>query len=419
MMDHLASLRADGFVLLARRRVALAHFIWYVELEVEQERALRLVEETILRLIAAGVDHPDRIAELMGLDESNIVPDAIGDLLRKSALRHDQGVLHVSAGGSAVLSKMALRETARSEERLHHDPYRNRIALVGAERDHLSDSERRSMGVPGLPIPRELTRTELQNRHLDVQLLLTERAKRAETSAATAVELLRVLPAGAPHFIWEEADVEVWHHETDDARWDWRILVDGVEDDVVRARLRELEDDSADVIPLDEASNNTEASSVDGLLSDLFDGGSPVAGGLGAREAAVGRARAIAFIGPSGAMGANDVHLLAGIAERLEADVERVQIATTWSATAKRSGMADPTLALVDRLIAVAPAKVTAREAPSLAHSVLTLDGERAFVTRYRWSAFHRRPNRGLWWPEVRAVDVASVTAITKTLGFA
>lgn len=413
MADHLSTLRADGFKFLTRRRVALAHFLWFVELEVEQERALRLVEETILRLISTGVDDPDRIAELMGLDESNIVPEAIADLLRKNAVRHDQGVLQVSAGGTAVLSNMALRETARIEERLRHDPYRDRIVLVGAEREHLSDTERRAAGLQGVPVPRELTRIELQNRHLQLQALLDERAKLTTGAVASRVALLRVLPRGTPHFVWEEADLEVWRHATDDSRWEWRLLVDDVEDEFVRGRLRELEDDGADVIPLDEAPSNAESSALDRALSDLFERASPVADGLGARDAAVNGAREITFVGPAGATGGADVHVLLAIADRLDADIERVQIATTRN-VGKRSPMADPMLAAVERIRAEAASKIVVGDAPSpLVHGLLAIDGERAYVTRYLFAPYSRRPGKGIWWPEVRSVSSEAFRAVS------
>lgn len=406
MADHRAALRKDGFSLLTRRRVALAHFVWYVEMEVEQVRALRLVEETILQLVAAGVDDPDSLAELMGLDECNIVPEVIADLLRKNALRHDEGVLLVSAGGAAVLSAMALRETTRSEERLFHDPYRDRIALVSSEREHLSDSERRAAGLPGLPVPPELTRTELQNRHLEIQASLDERDKRRSGASASQVELLRVLPRGAPHFVWEEADIEVWHDPIDDARWDWRVLVDDIEDDLVRARLLELEDDGADIVSLDEAPRGVDSSWLDALLSELFESSSPITDQLDMREAAMNGGRAIVFIGPSGAMGATDVHVLHGIAELLDTGVECIRIATTMP-VARKPAMADPVLAIVEHMAAEEPKRVIARDAPSpLAHGLLAVDGERVYVTRYRFAPYSLRPGRGIWWTETRSVSL-------------
>jgi hypothetical protein len=334
----------------------------------------------------------------MGVDESEIVADAIAELLRKNALRHDKGRFEVSAGGAGVLASMALRETIRLDERLHHDPHRDRIALVD-EREHLSESERRAMGLQGLPIRRELTRSELQSRHLDVQLLLTERAKRLDTRPAPAVELLRVLPRGEPHFVWQEAELEVWHHPSDPGRWQWRILLDDIEDESVRERLRELEDDGAEVIPLDEASGEPDASELDDALSDLFDKAPPLAGG-DRRETLISEARSIVFIGPSGARGRSDVHVLAAIADRLEGDVERVDVAV--GPTAGRPPMGDPSRAVVERMRALANGRLTVEDVPQLGHGFLMLNGQRGFVTRFYWASYARRAGRGLWWSDAR-----------------
>ncbi len=83
MADRSAELAGEGFERRVTIPAALAHWIWTVDLLFEQDRRLRLVDETVLRLVGAGVSDPDRIAELMGLSESEIIPGAIANLMRR------------------------------------------------------------------------------------------------------------------------------------------------------------------------------------------------------------------------------------------------------------------------------------------------------------------------------------------------
>ncbi|MBI3723617.1 hypothetical protein HY251_06645 [bacterium] len=134
--ERVAQLVAEGFELIETFRVGLPHFVWRVDIDIEFDRELRLVEETVLKLVAADLGDPARIAALMGLDDGRIVPTTVVDLLRKGAVSHRDGRFGLTPMGSNILERAATRETARLDAvELRHDPYRNELRWSFDETD--------------------------------------------------------------------------------------------------------------------------------------------------------------------------------------------------------------------------------------------------------------------------------------------
>lgn len=86
-LDRSTQLINDGYERVTVRTVALPHTIWKLTLDVEFDRPITLSEETVLRLIDAGVHEPAEIERLMGLDPGVIVSNTVVSLLdRKSVV---------------------------------------------------------------------------------------------------------------------------------------------------------------------------------------------------------------------------------------------------------------------------------------------------------------------------------------------
>ena len=54
-LDRARQLVSDNFERVKLQAVALPHTVWKVSIEVEFDRPLTLAEETVLRLVSAGV----------------------------------------------------------------------------------------------------------------------------------------------------------------------------------------------------------------------------------------------------------------------------------------------------------------------------------------------------------------------------
>jgi len=255
--DRSAQLVADGFERVTTWRVGVAHFVWRVDLDLEFDRELRLVEETILRLVHAGVGDPARIAGLMGLDEGRIVPATIVDLLRKGTITHRDGQLFVSTLGAEVLRRALTRETRTyTDVELRHDPYRDELRWT-FEEDEYKRERLGEAGLRALPEPAELRPAELEGRYREVQALLErdglpfeKKEDEKEGTEKRRRDVLRVRPL--KHYVaYREAELEAWYRSGRD-EWQWRLLRGGGEETEVSAKLAELESNGSVIIPLEE-----------------------------------------------------------------------------------------------------------------------------------------------------------------------
>jgi len=161
-LDRSKQLVAEGFELAATRAVALPFTIWKVNLEVEFDRELRLAEETVLRLIAAGVTKPDQISSLMGLSPGVIVQATIVNLLRKGLVSHIDVLAVTPLGRQAIHSQIAKGQRTYEDIHLEHDPYRNSFQWKTDEASLKSHKDVKEAGLHSLPIPIELTRLDVE-----------------------------------------------------------------------------------------------------------------------------------------------------------------------------------------------------------------------------------------------------------------
>lgn len=96
MLNRTKQLQEEGFRQIRSLPVLLPHQLWKVDIEVEEERPLRHVDETVLRLVDAGVTGREDLMELMGTEPDVAVPRALGRLLKHGALSPQDGGFRIT-----------------------------------------------------------------------------------------------------------------------------------------------------------------------------------------------------------------------------------------------------------------------------------------------------------------------------------
>lgn len=247
-------LAAEGYELVATIPVGLPHFVWVADIEVEYDRGLRRVEETILRLIAAGVTDVGAVAALMGLSGERMVTNAVVGLLGQNALAPTAPGLRLTPVGERMLAQAAARARSNHEERLRHDPYRDDLRWGFEEPEYSTERELAAAGLRALPTPPQLRPLDIEARHAEVQRLLDREGLPFEDPGVQKErrrrEVLRVRPLRT-YVAYREAELHVWRHRQR-GEWDWRLLRGGGEEREASEHLAELESEGHTVIPLDD-----------------------------------------------------------------------------------------------------------------------------------------------------------------------
>ena len=255
--DRVSQLNLDGYECVATMRVGVAYFLWRVDLDVEYDRELRLVEETVLRLLVAGVSDPEKVAHLMGLNDGRIVPRCFVDLLTKGLVALREGNMVLTHLGREAVSKASTCEKHTYENvEVRYDPYRDLLVWEFEEREYRRDSLGAS-GLRALPSPSGLKEHEVEARYRDVQALVEKeglpfgRGNGNSKSAAKRVcEVLRVRPLRSQE-VYLEGTLEAWYREQT-GEWAWRLMRGDGEEPTISEKLHELEAGGAVIIPLEE-----------------------------------------------------------------------------------------------------------------------------------------------------------------------
>lgn len=255
-MKYDAGLEADGFDRIAVLGVGLPHFIWKIDIELEFDRDLRLSEETLLRLLAAGVGDPDRLARLLGVHDSSVVSATIVELLRKGLVSPERTALVLTDPGRQALQRALTRETRRFDSvEVRHDPYRNVLLWRFDELEFKSARQLRQAGLQALPAVGELQPLELELRYREIQSLIERDGLPFSDASAELArrrpEVVRVT-ALKNYVAYLQAELEVWH-KPQRKEWQWRLLRGGGEEKAASNRLADLEKTGAVVIPLEDA----------------------------------------------------------------------------------------------------------------------------------------------------------------------
>ena len=159
---------ADGFELIRCEEVA-PHTIWKLDLDIEVDRRLRLAEETVMRLVEAGVGVPSQIEALMGLDHEVIVPSTVARLMQRGLIAHE-GALTLTPLGRTSLANGVARETRKyTNVKLRHDRYGNRFLWNFDEPEEKDYRRLRDAETYVLPAPPKLRQTDMNLRSNEVQ----------------------------------------------------------------------------------------------------------------------------------------------------------------------------------------------------------------------------------------------------------
>lgn len=251
-IDRAERLREEGYERVAVRTVALQHQVWKLDMELAEARELTLAERSVLGLIAGGIQQPQRMAELLGLEEGVIVPDVLVKLLREGLLRHVEA-LEISELGRRKLAGELVREPRKyTDVMVRYDPFQDEFRWEFDEPEVLKSSELRHEGTRALPPPHELKPLEVETRHSELQKLIDDYGLPFEPQQKGKPPARDILQLKATHAFpaWRRAQLEVWHHPGRDD-WDWRLLYRGGEVRSISEALRQMAAEGVDIIPLD------------------------------------------------------------------------------------------------------------------------------------------------------------------------
>jgi hypothetical protein len=253
-LDRRKQFVADGYERVAVQTVALPHTVWKVDLDIEFDRPLTLAEETVLRLVDAGVSDPGQMSRLMGVDAAVVVPDTIVKLLTTGLLGQLDALTLMPLGRQALGDQRARGRRAYEDVEVRYDPYNDIFTWVFDGQEIKDNRQIREAGYSALPLSRELTPLEVEVRHGDLQSLLDrfglpfdspDDRKKTEQRDIVRLKAKHSYPA------WRTAEVEVWYNaERED--WQWRLLYRGGEDPTISEALRQLQAAGVEIIPLEQ-----------------------------------------------------------------------------------------------------------------------------------------------------------------------
>ena len=263
-MDRRQQLLAEGFEKCASKSVALPHTVWKLDIEVEFDRSLTLAEETILRLIEAGVSDPEQIAQLMGVDPGVIVPATIVALLSKGLLGQIERLTIMPLGKQALRDQRVKTSQTYEDVEVRHDPYEDGFLWKYDAEEFKVARAVRDEGLEALPLVRELKGLEVEVRHAEIQSLLDRFGMPFETEEDRKKHSTRdITRVRAKHSYqaWRPAELEVWFNK-ERQEWDWRLLYQGGEDQHISAVLRQMRADGIEILPLEDRPRDVPAGPV-------------------------------------------------------------------------------------------------------------------------------------------------------------
>lgn len=430
-----SDLEARGFERVGLIPVALPHFVWKVDLDVELDREVRLVEETVLGLVAQGVGSPDRIAELMGLDDGPILTTAVVELLRRGLVGHRDGSLTISLAGLEILRTSTSREVRRREdEELRHDPYRDELRWALPEPEMKQEAVELE-GMHALPAPSALSPTRLESRHAELQGLVEREGFPWDAPSERAFaekrrrEIVRI-SALKCYVAYRESTLEVWRN-LERAEWQWRLVGAGAEDPDVTTQMAALEQEGNDIIPLRSLAEL--ALGPKGLelqaTADALESFAPTAvqDPLQQRqaqyEAILGAERRLTIVAPWFPDGPVDADLVGSIRLALEKN-EELHATIAYCRTAKPSQVPrvirrqqEDTINNL-KTLAARNRRLRLVEIGSTLESMIIADDAHAVLLRGQLVPFEPKPEKGLLRKILYSIDdAAAVTAARVRIG--
>lgn len=410
-LDRSTQLINDGYERVTVRPVALPHTIWKLTLDVEFDRPITLSEETVLRLIDAGVHEPAEIERLMGLDPGVIVSNTVVSLLRRQLLGQTERLQLMPLGRRAMNESQA-KHVATYEVEVRHDPYTDRF-LWNYEVGEIKDRKAvRNMGLHSLPLPLEIRPLDVEVRHAEIQELLDRHGLPAmlrpdsQRSEKVQRDIVRMSATGS-YQAWRRADLEVWHHgERDD--WSWRLLYMDGEDRGISDALRRLQLEGIEILPLEERPRGVEVGPVGDEVHRAVEAATPLGRVLrteehrAALEAAIaGASEELIIVSPWVTTTAVDAELQGWLERALQRErtlkilvgygIERDVGRNDRKAQDQREA-----LKRLEQLGQRFQGRLRTVEVGNTHEKLVIVDRRYAIVTSFNWLSFNPRPGRGV-----------------------
>lgn len=411
-LDRAKQLIAEGFERVKVQSVALPHTVWKVTLELEFDRPLSLAEETVLRLVSAGVHDPGELTRLMGLEPGVIVPATIVNLLQRQLLGQVDR-LEIMPLGRQALADQRTRQSKSYDVELRHDPYSNTF-LWGFDGAEIKGSkEVRAMGLHVLPLPVELAQLDVEVRHAEVQQLLERFGLPFEDKDGSPKGRGRIqrdiirMTANGSYQAWRQAELEVWHSIERD-EWEWRLLYGGGEDRNISAVLRMLQKEGLEILPLEDRPREVVMSEVGQVVHEAVEAVRPRSKVIeteqhreALRETIEESRSEIIIVSPWLTTAAVDGELTSWIDRALQRNralrifigygIEPEKGKGDWKARDQRDA-----LRRLNQLGQRHRGRLKTIEIGNTHEKLVISDGRSAIVTSFNWLSFNPRPGKGV-----------------------
>jgi hypothetical protein len=259
--DRNSRLISEGFERVRVTDVAIPHTIWKLDLDIEFDRALTLAEETILKLVAAGVGEPDSITQLMGLNDGVIVPGTTANLLIKGLLGHFDS-LTITPLGRQALNEQMTRETRKYPEiEVRHEHFSDTFVWRFEATELKAARDVRRSGYHVLPAPPPLAAPGVEARLEEIQSLLDRFGLPTDSDekkdhVRQQRDIVR-LRAVHNYSAWRTAELEIWYCRDRD-EWKWLLRQHGGEERAVSDGLHRLELAGEQILPLEARATESE-----------------------------------------------------------------------------------------------------------------------------------------------------------------
>lgn len=411
-LDRVQQLVADGFEQVKVQDVALPHTVWKLSLEVEFDRPLTLAEETVLRLVAAGVYDPAEMARLMGLDSGVIVPSTVVNLLQRQLLGQVDH-LEIMPLGRQALADMRVRQSKTYDVETRHDPYTDTFLWGFDGAEIKSQKDVREMGLHVLPLSRELASLDVEVRYAEVQRLLDrfglpfeDRDTPKKVGARQQRDIIRMSTTGS-YQAWRRAGLEVWHN-AERNEWDWRLLYGGGEDRDISAVLRALQQEGIEILPLEERPKEVPISAIGQAVHSVVEAARPRSKVIqteehrSALQEAIEMARTeLIVVSPWLTTAAVDRELLSWFEHALQRSrdlrivigygIEPESGKTDWKARDQREA-----LRKLNQIGHRRQGRLKTVEIGNTHEKIVISDSKAAIVTSFNWLSFNPRPGKGV-----------------------
>lgn len=232
--------------------VGLPVYTWSASLLVVCDRKVRLLEETVVRLINEGVSDIEDIKNLLGLDDPAIINRTVQFLIECGVLSYNViQSIHVTEKVGREFLASALIKDERKLEKIHieYDPMRKQFSWRQAAT--LALSAVKADGAHPIRPPTPLSVNFLPQHFQDVQQLVKKKPGplRAHPLGKDVekFELQDLLPV-KPQLRYVRGALEVSQHANGD--WTYRVLKKGSEDPAATETIRTWEVEGHAVLPV-------------------------------------------------------------------------------------------------------------------------------------------------------------------------